>query len=706
MKPADDNDIKKAYSRMDIPEPSEDERKKAVQNAMDEFVRKNVVTEKKSQGFWGLLRLMGKAVRKIFTFKGEPIMTQRQFATIGILVIAVGLIITLGPSRIAKIKTSGDAEITTPEKRQEPQAHDQPASLTDQERSKGLASRTPAPGKEDAGKSTAPKESELNRTQSQYLPEPKSEGTHPQASASTQPGRTDLGSVSAPTVMEERTAGAPMRKMAYESDSIARPSIQPYYQDAGRDKFTEIKVNSIKLVSQEPVSTFSVDVDTASYGFVRRQLNNGLLPQKDSVRVEELINYFDYDYQVPTDRKQPFKPSVAVYSTPWNNNTKLLHIGIKGYDMAATEKPRANLVFLLDVSGSMNSPDKLPLLKNSFRMLVDTLNPEDMVAIAVYAGAAGTVLEPTKAADKAKIMAALDMLQAGGSTAGGEGIRLAYSLAEMNYDKTAVNRVILATDGDFNVGITNQNELKSYIENKRESGVFLSVLGFGQGNYNDALMQTLAQNGNGNAAYIDSLNEARKVLVDEAGSTLFTIAKDVKIQIEFNPDRVHDYRLIGYETRMLNREDFNNDKVDAGDIGSGHTVTAIYEITPMESRVKAIDDLRYGRKEVQPANIGGIGEYAFLKIRYKLPDEDASRLITQPIGAEQEFENITAAPKDMQFAAAVAAFGQILRHDSYSMDFSYDDVLKLAEPAKGKDRFGYRAEFMNLVRLAKTARAM
>ena len=329
---------------------------------------------------------------------------------------------------------------------------------------------------------------------------------------------------------------------------------------------------------------------------------------------------------------------------------------------------------------------------------------EDTVGIVVYAGASGTILAPTRVSDKGRILAALDRLQAGGSTAGGEGIRLAYGLAEANFDKEAVNRIILATDGDFNVGITDQNELQSFIERKRRTGIFLSVLGFGQGNYNDALMQALAQNGNGNAAYIDSLNEARKVLVDEAGSTLFTIAKDVKIQVEFNPARVHDYRLIGYETRLLNREDFNNDKVDAGEVGSGRSVTAIYEITPADGGRKPIDDLRYG-KAAGRARSAPDGEYAFLKIRYKLPQEDTSRLITQPIGDAQSYGSITAAPEDMQFAAAVAAFGQLLRNDPFTRDFSYDDVLKLAEPARGRDPFGYRNEFLNLVRLAKTDKA-
>lgn len=341
-------------------------------------------------------------------------------------------------------------------------------------------------------------------------------------------------------------------------------------------------------------------------------------------------------------------------------------------------------------------------------MLVETLDPEDSVAIVVYAGAAGTVLEPAKAKEKRKIFAALDRLAAGGSTAGGEGIRQAYALAEANFDHNGINRVILATDGDFNVGIRNPEELKGFVERKRETGIFLTVLGFGQGNYNDALMQKLAQNGNGIAAYIDTLNEARKVLVDEADANLFPIAKDVKIQVEFNPAQVVEYRLIGYESRLLRREDFNNDLVDAGDVGAGHSVTAIYEITLTDSKAKLIDDLRYGKSEtVRKDQIGRKrNEYAFLKIRYKFPDTVESRLITKPISSESEYQSLNKAPGDSRFASAVAAFGQLLRGDPYVKGFTFDDAITLAEAVRGKDRFGYRTEFLNLVRLAKTARAM
>ena len=423
--------------------------------------------------------------------------------------------------------------------------------------------------------------------------------------------------------------------------------------------------------------------------------------------MEELINYFDYAYPLPADRSVPFKPSLSVFPTPWNPDTLLLHIAIKGFDVQPDERPRANLVFLLDVSGSMNSPDKLPLLKNAFSMMVETLQPEDTVAIVVYAGAAGTVLEPTPVKEKGKILAALDNLRAGGSTAGGEGIRKAYALAEANYVSDGVNRILLATDGDFNVGIRDPETLKNFVERKRDTGIFLSVLGFGQGNYNDALMQTLAQNGNGNAAYIDTLNEARKVLVDEASGTLFPIAKDVKIQVEFNPAKVAEYRLIGYETRRLKREDFNNDRVDAGEIGAGHAVTAIYELTPVGSPAQRIDDLRYGgRKGTGSGPEARSAEYAYLKIRYKLPDADTSRLLEVPVDSGVVYGELGQAPEEARFAAAVAAFGQLLRDDPRMGDFSYKDVVALAEPVRGRDRFGYRSEFLNMVRLARTARAM
>ncbi|MGH6650251.1 MAG: vWA domain-containing protein [Sphingopyxis sp.] len=479
----------------------------------------------------------------------------------------------------------------------------------------------------------------------------------------------------------------------------------PIYQEVGRDKFTSTTENPFKIAEAEPVSTFSIDVDTASYSFVRASLNQNVLPQPAAVRTEELVNYFPYDYAAPTSAQQPFSTNVAVMPSPWTEGRKLVRIGIKGYKIAPETRPRANLVFLLDTSGSMQSANKLPLVKQSLAMLLDQLDAGDRVSIVTYAGSAGTVLEPTSAGEKSKILAALDRLEAGGSTAGAEGIRQAYALAEQNLDPKSVNRVILATDGDFNVGITDQNELKGYIERQRGKGIFLSVLGFGMGNYNDALMQTLAQNGNGAAAYIDTLSEARKTLVDEATSTLFPIAKDVKIQVEFNPATVAEYRLIGYETRMLNREDFENDKVDAGDVGSGQTVTAIYEITPVDGP-RANGELRYQTVAQRAPVVGKASEYGFVKIRYKLPKSDTSQLISTSIDRRVEFARFDDAPRDARFAVGVAAFAELLRGGKYSGSMTYDDVLAIVGAARGSDDFGYRTELVQMVRAAKSAGAL
>ena len=399
----------------------------------------------------------------------------------------------------------------------------------------------------------------------------------------------------------------------------------------GRDRFTSNPENPFRVVAEEPVSTFSMDVDTASYSFVRASLNQNRLPQKAAVRTEEMINYFPYDYAAPRTAAQPFRANVAVFPSPWTAGRKLVRIGIKGFAIHRSVRPRANLVFLVDTSGSMNQPNKLPLVQQSLSMLLDQLDRNDSVAIVTYAGTAGTALEPTPVSQKAKIRAVIDGLGAGGSTAGAEGIRQAYALAERNLDLRGVNRVILATDGDFNVGITNTNELKGFVERERGKGIFLSVLGFGMGNYNDELMQALAQNGNGAAAYIDTIAEARKTLVEEASSTLFPIAKDAKIQVEFNPATVAEYRLVGYETRMLNRDDFDNDKVDAGDVGSGQTVTALYEIVPVGGP-RAIGDRRYSTPAQQlRLTTGTAAEYGFVKIRYKLPNSDTSRLISTAV---------------------------------------------------------------------------
>jgi len=480
---------------------------------------------------------------------------------------------------------------------------------------------------------------------------------------------------------------------------IVAPVPQPV--EADRENYTDFDDDAVKSVSTEPVSTFSIDVDTAAYARVRRALTAGTLPPKGMVRVEEMVNYFSYDYPLPESREQPFKSTVTVIPTPWNESTQLMHIGIKGFDVPQATQPKANLVFLLDVSGSMRSPDKLPLLIKSFRLLLQKLNPDDTVSIVTYAGRSATVLEPTKAADRNKIVNVLENLRAGGSTAGAQGIEQAYRLAQQNFVEGGVNRVMLATDGDFNVGISDPEQLKDFIAEKRKSGIFLSIFGFGAGNYNDALMQSLAQNGNGTAAYIDTLLEARKVLVEEAGGTLFPIATDVKIQMEFNPAKIAEYRLIGYETRALKREDFNNDKVDAGDIGSGHTVTAIYELTPIGSEAVLNTPLRYKKtKPETAAAMDASDEIGFLKMRYKLPGESKSKLIEMPITDAQAVDGFEKASSDTRFSIAVASFGQKLRGNDALDGWGWDAIASAAKAASGGDPFGYRNEFAQLVRLA------
>lgn len=538
----------------------------------------------------------------------------------------------------------------------------------------------PAP-KPEAPANDATPEAELSRDVS---------GLAAPAPAEAPLGRAGVvpGSVATSKMMADQSAGAP-----------APIDIVPQLEE-NRDRFEEFKTNPVRAAATDPVSTFSIDVDTASYSFVRRSLREGFLPQADTVRVEEMVNYFPYDWKGPDAASTPFNSTVTVMPTPWNGNTKLMHVAIKGYDVQMAEQPRANLVFLIDVSGSMNAPDKLPLLQSAFRLLVSKLNPEDTVSVVTYAGEAGTVLEPTKVSERAKILSAIDNLRPGGTTAGEAGIKEAYRLAQQSFVEGGVNRVMLATDGDFNVGQSDDDDLKRIIEEKRKSGVFLSVFGFGRGNLNDQMVQTIAQNGNGTAAYIDTLGEAEKVLVQEAGSTLFPIAKDVKIQVEFNPAAVSEYRLIGYETRALNREDFNNDRVDAGEIGSGHSVTAIYEITPNGSPAEVMDPLRYGEASTDNGGVANADEYAFVKIRYKLPTEDVSKLITTPVTKANEVSSFDAADADRRFSVAVAAFGQKLRGTDATADFGFDKIMEIATASRGTDPYGYRSEFLSLVRLA------
>ncbi|MBL0742124.1 vWA domain-containing protein [Chryseolinea lacunae] len=485
---------------------------------------------------------------------------------------------------------------------------------------------------------------------------------------------------------------------AQAAPSVGYLSTADYEQQPqwNTEEYDAINENIFHDALKNPLSTFSIDVDAASYSNVRRFINGGQRPPKDAVRIEEMVNYFDYDYAQPKGN-DPFAVITEISTAPWNAKHKLVHVGLQGKKIATDNLPPSNLVFLIDVSGSMDEPNKLPLLKTSFKMLVEQLREQDHVAIVVYAGAAGLVLEPTSGANKKTIIEALDNLQAGGSTAGGAGIQLAYATAKKHFKAGGNNRVILATDGDFNIGESSNASMERLIEEKRKDGVFLTVLGFGMGNYKDSKMETLSDKGNGNYAYIDNISEARKVLVNEFGGTLFTIAKDVKLQLEFNPAKVKAYRLIGYENRMLKSEDFNNDKKDAGELGSGHTVTALYEIIPVgvESEFYKVDDLKYQTVKVEPS-ANKSKELLTIKLRYKKPDEDVSKLIVHPLVDE----NIALAKTSDNFrwSASVAAFGMILRESEYANHFTYDQVVQMAQGAKGEDTEGYRIEFINMAK--------
>jgi Ca-activated chloride channel family protein len=474
----------------------------------------------------------------------------------------------------------------------------------------------------------------------------------------------------------------------------------PVYQ-VDRENYLHYPDNGVKRVAEDPVSTFSIDVDTAAYANVRRMLSQeGRLPPADAIRLEEMINYFSYSYASPQEGTQPFSINTELAPAPWSDRHQLLQIGLQGYEPAMEQRPPANLVFLVDVSGSMQSPNKLGLVKKSLRLLVNKMTAEDRIAVAVYAGAAGTVLESTPGNQKATILAAIDGLQAGGSTHGSAGIELAYALAEQHRIEDGINRVIIASDGDMNVGTVNIEALKDLIERKREKGIALTTLGFGAGNYNYALMEQLADVGNGNASYIDSMQEAQKVLVNEMQSTLLTIASDVKIQVEFNPAVVSEYRLIGYENRLLNREDFDNDKIDAGDIGAGHTVTALYEIVLAGSGGERIGDLRYSKPASREHD--NSNELAFVKLRYKQPGQEQSLLVSQAISKDGLRSSISEGSTDLRFAASVAGFGQLLKGGSFTGSWSYSDALVLARNARGQDPHGYRSEFIHLIELAQS----
>jgi len=464
------------------------------------------------------------------------------------------------------------------------------------------------------------------------------------------------------------------------------------------EDYDHIVENTFLAAGQSPLSTFSIDVDEAAYSNVRRYLENGAIPPAGAVRIEEMINYFDYDYPQPVN-DQPFTVNTEIADCPWNPEHQLVHIGLQGKEIPVDNLPASNMVFLVDVSGSMDEPNKLPLVKASMKLLVDQLREQDKMAIVVYAGSAGLVLPSTSGADKARIKEAIDNLEAGGSTAGGEGIKLAYQIARENFLKQGNNRILLATDGDFNVGASSDDELVQLIEQERKSGVFLSVLGYGMGNYKDNKMQQLADKGNGNHSYIDHIREARKVLVSEFGSTLFTIAKDVKIQVEFNPAKVQAYRLVGYENRVLAAEDFNDDAKDAGELGSGHTVTALYEVIPVgvkDAFTRSTDSLKYQTNERKA--LANTNELMTIKLRYKKPDEEKSKLISHPVMDKQTALANTS--DNFRFAAAVAEFGLLLRNSAFKQQATYNQVVSLAKSASGMDENGYRAEFIRLVQSA------
>jgi Ca-activated chloride channel family protein len=500
-----------------------------------------------------------------------------------------------------------------------------------------------------------------------------------------------------PALGEALASDAAAGQRLASPDPLGASRYAPMVQD--RETYAHFEDGSVLRVAEHPVSTFSIDVDTGSYSNVRRFLQDGALPRQDAVRVEEMINYFDYAYAPPRDRARPFSVHAELAPAPWNAKTHLLRIGLQGWQPPSPrELAPSNLVFLVDVSGSMSSADKLPLVKSGLKLLVNELGARDSIALVVYAGASGVVLEPTPGDRKATILAALERLEAGGSTNGAAGIELAYAMARQGWIRGGINRVLLATDGDFNVGTVDFEQLKDLVEEKRKSGVALSTLGFGTGNYNDRLMEQLADAGNGNYTYVDGLAEARRALVQMRAATLQTIAKDVKIQVEFNPAAVAEYRLIGYENRALKREDFSNDAIDAGEIGAGHSVTALYEIALRGSGGERVERLRYQGPEVVT---GGSPEIAFLRLRYKSPDGDTSKLIEQPVMRADMARSLDAASESLRFAAAVSAFGQLLRGGQYTGGYGYDDVLKLARAARGADAHGWKGEFVQLVELAQ-----
>ncbi len=535
--------------------------------------------------------------------------------------------------------------------------------------------------------------------ESELPPPPPNGNENMQISIATVEGSEDKQAVDIAELREHKVIVAePVQKqMAF------CVSESPRYESPDNEEYSQFAENKFRMAKEEPLSTFSVDVDAASYSNMRRFINRGAIPNKDAIRIEELINYFSYDYPEPTGNS-PVRLMAEVGSCPWNTQNRLVKVGLKARDIPSDNLPASNFVFLIDVSGSMEGPTRLDLVKSSLKLLVNNLREKDRVAIVVYAGAAGEVLSSTSGANSQKIKEALESLSAGGSTAGGAGIQLAYKIARQNFIKNGNNRIILCTDGDFNVGVSSNDGLQTLIENERKSGVFLSILGYGMGNYKDNKMQTLAQAGNGNHAYIDNLQEANKVLVNEFGSTMYTVAKDVKLQVEFNPARVQAYRLVGYETRLLNKEDFNDDTKDAGEMGAGHTVTALYEIIPVgvkSNLVGNVDPLKY-QNENKPSGKGSFTAIAHpdlltVKMRYKEPNSDTSKKIEMPLIDDNQ-NNVS---DDFRFAAAVAMFGQVMKNSSFKGDGTYDKAIALAQSGYGNDKQGYRREFVRLMETAK-----
>jgi Ca-activated chloride channel family protein len=741
-----ENDLKK-LSRLSVPKASDEARARAMAAAMTAF-ENSEKTATTPQGSESGRRQSSIATTLWSLFMSRKMMLASSALATLLVVPAAGyvtyqminertIILTEGPVVIDTKKSADDARLRQETlKREQTAADKQTVAGKDspkQPEVSGLIDKTEtkpdpviADQKADETAGRADTEVAAPVEEQRLAAEPKKEKSAD--FDTTVPGDTNAAATTAEAPegeMDKMALAKPSTVQAYSTKrlnnlggTIANEGIvaQPpvLLPEESGDRFTSKDTNPVKSVLSEPVSTFSIDVDTASYAYARQAImNGGHLPEPDSVRVEEMVNYFPYDWKGPDKADEAFKANVTVMPTPWNANTKLMHVAIKGYDVQVAQQPPANLVFLIDVSGSMDEPNKLPLLKSAFRLLVNSLKPTDTVSIVVYAGNSGVVLEPTKVSEKQKILDAIDNLSPGGSTAGAEGIEAAYKLAEKAFQKDGVNRIMLATDGDFNVGPSSDEDLKTLIEQKRKSGIFLSVLGFGTGNYNDALMQTLAQNGNGVAAYIDTLSEAQKTLVQEATSSLFPIAKDVKIQVEFNPAKIAEYRLIGYETRALKREDFNNDKIDAGEIGSGHRVTAIYEITPVGSPAVLNDDLRYAAKDKKEGSsttatttdattTANSDELAFVKIRYKKPNEDKSNLITMPVKEELSKKMVDDASPDVRFSVAVAAFAQKLKGASQVADYNWSAIEALGLAAKGDDRYGYRSEFLKMVALAKS----